>query len=239
MATQQECKNLTFEEREKNFKEYVQNRNTSSSEHSTSKEMQQLWDIYAQDFDAFVKNIKGISHIFGPQELTKHLKEMKCPLDAKIADVGAGTGMCGKTMKELGYTNMTAFDISPGMLEEAKKKDVYSDFILCDFNEDSMEKYHEKFDHAMSIGCFISGNLICGSLEKIAKIVKPGGFVCISFREKNLESEELGYKQKLDEMEKNGIWKEISRLFDDYIHAAHPSEGTELVRAYYIVFKVC
>ena len=58
MATQQECKNLTFEERERNFNEYVQNRNTSS-EHSTSKEMQQFWDIYALDYDAFVKNIKG------------------------------------------------------------------------------------------------------------------------------------------------------------------------------------
>ena len=238
MATQQECEVLTIEEREQNFKKYIQNRNISS-ERATGKEIKEFWDLHSQDYDTFGKNIKKCSHIIGPQELTKHLKEMKCPLDAKIADIGAGTGMPGQIMKELGYTNMTAFDISPGMLEEAKKKDVYTDFILCDFNEDSMEKYHKQFDHAMSIGSFASGNLMCEALEKIAKMVKPGGLVCISFREKNLESEELGYKQKLEEMGKIGIWKEISRSLDGYNEAAHPSEGTKLVKAYYIVFKVC
>ena len=238
MATQQECKDLTYEEREQNYKKYVQNRNISS-ERATGKEIKEFWDLHAQDYEFFSKNTKESFHIIGPRELTKHLKEMKCPLDAKIADIGAGTGSSGQRMKELGYTNMTAFDISPGMLEEAKKKDVYTDFILCDFNEDSMEKYHKQFDYAMSFGCFVSGNLMCEALEKVAKIVKPGGLVCISFREKNLESEELGYKQKLEEMGKNGIWKEISRLLDDYNEAAHPSEGTKLVRGYYIVFKVC
>ena len=238
MATQEECKDLTFEEREQNFKKYVQLRNVSS-EPATGEEIKRFYDLHAQDYDRILKDIKFIAQIIGPQELDKQLKVMKCPPDAKIADVGAGTGMPGQTMKELGYTNMTAFDISPGMLEEAKKKDVYTDFILCDFNEDTMEKYHKQFDHAISIGSFLSGNLTCGALDKIARIVKSGGLVCISFRERNLESEELGYKQKLEEMEKNGIWKELSRVLDDYNENPHPSEGTKLVKAYYIVFKVC
>ena len=143
MATQQE-RDMALEEKEQSFKTYLQSRNISS-EPTTSEEIKGFYDLHAQDYDIFVKKVKKVSHIIGPQELDKQLKVMKCPPDAKIADVGAGTGMPGQTMKELGYTNMTAFDISPGMLEEAKKKDVYTDFILCDFG-------YKQFDHAISIG---------------------------------------------------------------------------------------
>ena len=46
---------------------------------------------------------------------------------------------------------------SSGMLEEAKKKDAYRDFSLCDLNKDNLEKYYKQFDHAISIGCFVLG----------------------------------------------------------------------------------
>ena len=36
---------------------------------------------------------------------------------------------------------------SSGMLEEAKKKDAYRDFSLCDLNKDNLEKYYKQFDH--------------------------------------------------------------------------------------------
>ena len=47
----------------------------------------------------------------------------------KIIDAGAGTGLIGVELKKLGYTNLCALDISAEMLREAKKKEVYTEFI--------------------------------------------------------------------------------------------------------------
>ena len=67
----------------------------------------------------------------------------------------------------------------------------------------------------------------------MASFVKPGGLACISFREKNLESEKLGYKQKPEEMQVNCVWEEISRILDDYLMFDESD-----VKGYYIIFKV-
>lgn len=40
----------------------------------------------------------------------------------KIIDAGAGTGLMGVEFKKLGYTNLSALDISSGMLNEARRK---------------------------------------------------------------------------------------------------------------------
>ena len=39
----------------------------------------------------------------------------------RVVDVGAGTGKGGQKLKEVGFTNIDAFDGSAGMLEKAKE----------------------------------------------------------------------------------------------------------------------
>ena len=149
-------------------------------------------------------------------------------------------GGVGQLLKENGYTNLTAFAISAHMLEEAKMKNIYKDLIECDFNKNKMEEYFQQFDYAISIACFGFGLIKPHGLDKMASLVKPGGLVCISFREATLESEELGFKQKLEEMATRGIWKEVSRVLDKYINnlPLQEEDGLVVVRAYYIIFKV-
>ncbi|KAI6654041.1 hypothetical protein LOD99_2888 [Oopsacas minuta] len=229
---------LTFEERETEFIEYIRSRDENSAERKDGREVQEFYDHNAQDYEKFLQNVGSVSYIYGAREFAKRLKGKRLPTDVKIADFGAGTGRVGQELKEQhGYTNIVAMDISPGMLDEAKKKDAYNDFIVSDLNEDNMEKYYKQFDHAISIACFVLGNLLPDTLDKIARIVKSGGLVCISFRKQTIESEEIGYKQKLEEMETKGVWKEISRALDYYQQFVPTREGTKTVRAYYIVFQ--
>ena len=56
----------------------------------------------------------------------------------KIIDAGAGTGLIGVELKKLGYTNLCALDISAEMLREAKKKEVYTEFICTSLNGQSI-----------------------------------------------------------------------------------------------------
>ena len=50
--------------------------------------------------------------------------------EMKIVDAAAGTGLIGVELNKLGYTNLCALDISPEMLDEAKKKNVYTKFLF-------------------------------------------------------------------------------------------------------------
>ena len=50
--------------------------------------------------------------------------------DARILDAGVGTGLVGALLAERGYQNLVAMDLSNGMLDEARKKNVYEDFRL-------------------------------------------------------------------------------------------------------------
>ena len=236
MASKEESK-FTDQDKETELYKYIMTRHDHDSKQVEGSDVQEFYNRNAACYDDILEKGNCAFHIVGARELVKHLKEISCAADAKIGDVGAGTGLVGQLLKEdYGYTNIVAMDISPGMLEEAKKKGAYNDFILCDLNEENLEKYYKQFDHAISIGCFVLGNLKPIALDKIASFVKTDGLVCISFREKNLSSDHLGYKQKLEEMEEKGVWKEISRVADTYLPMG---KAEELARGCYIVFKVC
>ena len=62
--------------------------------------------------------------------LTENFPE-KAKDDLKIIDVGAGTGLIGIEFQKLGNSNLHALDISPEMLKEAKKRNIYKRFFLC------------------------------------------------------------------------------------------------------------
>ena len=207
---------------------------------TNSKEAKGFYDCNATNYDDFNQMAGAVLHVVGAREFVKQFNDVTPLEDVRIADIGAGTGRVGQLLKENGYNNLTAFDISSGMLEEAKKKNIYKDHIECDLNEEKMDEYLKKFDHAIGIGCFGFGLIKPHGLDKMASLVKSGGIVCISFREATLASEELGFKQKMEEMEKRRIWKETSCVLDEYINNLPSQEGDALVtvNAYCMIFKV-
>jgi len=44
-----------------------------------------------------------------------------------ILDAGASTGMVGEVLTKLGYANLVAMDLSQGILEVARQKNVYQE----------------------------------------------------------------------------------------------------------------
>nr|XP_058941830.1 uncharacterized protein LOC131770144 [Pocillopora verrucosa] len=88
----------------------------------------------------------------------KEVKQDKPKDQIKIIDVGAGTGLIGVELKKLGYTNLCALDISAEMLKEAKKKEVYTEFICTSLNGQPIPQIESgQFDALICGGALIAG----------------------------------------------------------------------------------
>ena len=80
--------------------------------------------------------------------------------DVKIIDAAAGTGLVGVELNKLGYTNLCALDISPEMLDEAKKKNVYTKFICSSLSDrPNPEIAPEEFDASICGGSMLVGHI--------------------------------------------------------------------------------
>ena len=93
----------------------------------------------------------------------------------KIIDAGAGTGLIGVELKKLGYTNLCALDISAEMLKEAKKKEVYTEFICTSLNGQSIPQIKsEQFDALTCGGALITGRIGSSAFVEMIRMVKTG-----------------------------------------------------------------
>ena len=95
--------------------------------------------------------------------------------DLRIMDAGAGTGFIGEYLKQQGYTNVDALDISQEMLDIAKEKNVYKKLICTPLSEKKISEVPTGEYHVLlSAGTIVYGQVEAGALEEIVRMVKPG-----------------------------------------------------------------
>ena len=124
--------------------------------------------------------------------------------DARILDAGAGTGLVGALMAERGYQDLVAMDLSSGMLDEARKKNVYKEFHQMVMGE-TLGFDTDAFDAVMSVGVLTVGHAPASSLDELVRVTKPGGHIIYTLRPDLFE--EGGFKEKHAELEAAGMWK--------------------------------
>lgn len=95
--------------------------------------------------------------------------------DLRILDAGAGTGIVGKVLQDLGYTNIDALDISQKMLDEAKKLNVYKKFFCAPLSAEPIPDIAtDQYDALICVGTLTVGHVKPVALDEIVRIVKPG-----------------------------------------------------------------
>ena len=81
------------------------------------------------------------------------------PETCRILDLGCGTGMIGSRLSDLGFKNVTGFDISAGMLAMAERKDAYKKLVKFDLHQ------IDYFPHEMknSFDFVVCSGLMCNN----------------------------------------------------------------------------
>jgi len=118
----------------------------------------------------------------------------------------------GFFLAKQGYENLTAMDLSKGMLEEARKKNVYRDFHQMVMGE-RLDYPDQCFDAVISVGVMTVGHAPASSLDELARVTRPGGHVVFSLRPDVYKND--GFKEQQGELEGAGRWRlaEVSEEF--------------------------
>ncbi len=191
------------------------------------------YDQYAEEFDEHVKNeLCGTGENI-PVVMTAKLFAETVPYQEsmKILDVGAGTGEQGVQLVQLGYKNteLTAFDPSVGMLNVAKKRNIYSEFIQGSLPNSGLAS--NSFDAIICVGTFTPGHAPAESLRELVRITKNGGYIVYSIRKHFYDDQESGFQALEKELTQASQWQMIAQREDEYL-------PTQNIKGYYFSFQV-
>jgi predicted TPR repeat methyltransferase len=143
-------------------------------------------------------------------ELNRHVQGQGFSKEIRIADIGAGTGLVGQELLNMGYSKVLALDYSPEMLAIAKAKGCYQELHCVDLT-DSLDTLHENanlaagcFDAAVSVGTFTPNHVGIEVLDTVIALVKAGGLLCLSLREDFVLDSTNGFLARLKVLEDCG-----------------------------------
>lgn len=119
-----------------------------------------------------------------------------------VLDVGAGTGLCGAVLADLGVGPIDATDISAEMLDQAMRKDTYRDAIEADLTQGIPVPRHS-YSGIVSSGTFTHGHLGPEVLPALLRVARPGAQFAVSINAKHYA--ELGFADAFRQLEQGQI----------------------------------
>lgn len=181
----------------------------------TPEDNKKLYAKWAATYETdFVAN-QGYQH----PKVISELFHNQLPEISNVIDIGTGTGLVGKYLKEL-RPNITidGIDISPEMLAEAAKKNVYRNLYEKDLTK-PVSGTEAPYDALITIGTFTHGHLGIEVLDNLFPLVSKGGYFVIAvnekyFHEHNFLDNLLSRKVSMIHMDKVHVYSESSEHHD-------------------------
>ena len=190
-----------------------------------NRELAERYDQWSMDYEKdLATDFEYLAPQMSAEVLAKHV-----PRDARILDAGAGTGLVGVCLAELGYGRMVAMDLSQGMLDEAQKKQVYEDFHQMVMGE-TLDYDTDSFDAVITVGVLTVGHAPASSLDELVRVTKPNGYIVFSLRPDVYENN--GFRERQDELEAQGKWQLVERTEEFQPMPKGEPEVTHRVWAY-------
>lgn len=132
--------------------------------------VRRMFDIGSSDFDQSLANLK-----YRAPDLAKAIidETYEKTGDLAVLDAGCGTGLCAPFLQP--YVNrLIGIDLSSGMLEKAKKYDIYDELVEVELVSYLMDT-DEKFDMVISTDTLVYFGDISKALKGVARVLKPRG----------------------------------------------------------------
>ncbi|MCH8350505.1 MAG: class I SAM-dependent methyltransferase [Chloroflexi bacterium] len=163
-------------------------------------ELAERYDQWAKDYESdLAQDFVWLAPQKAAEAFARYVAE-----DAQVLDAGAGTGLVGQILATMGYTKLVAMDFSAGMLDEARKKNVYQEFRQMTMGE-TLGFANGAFDAVVSVGVLTVRHAPASSLDELVRITRAGGHIVFSLRpDVYLDS---GFKEKQEALATAGKWR--------------------------------
>ena len=93
----------------------------------------------------------------------------------KIIDVEACTELIGLELHQMGYTNLRALDSSQKMLNEARKKGIYTQFFCLPMDDQRILEINTgDYDALFCVNGFGNNHILPSALAEMCQIVVKG-----------------------------------------------------------------
>lgn len=126
------------------------------------------------------------------------------PTGGKILDAGCGTGLAAQNLNILGYRELVGIDLSNNMLKKARETGVFSEVRRMVMGE-QLDFTSNSFTGAIVTGVFTEGHAPPSSLDELIRVVVQGGYIVFNVRDDIYEHH--GFREKMDRLEVDGLWK--------------------------------
>ncbi|RWS04744.1 malonyl-[acyl-carrier protein] O-methyltransferase-like protein [Dinothrombium tinctorium] len=179
------------------------------------EETMKIYSEWARNYNEHAEHGQFINM---PKLLAREFGKLNLPKNVRILDVGAGTGLLGTFLHEIGYENIDALDGSQEMLDRAKSLNgVYRNFINALVKVGQRLPIEDKtYDVALMSAVVCPSHISVEAYGEIVRIVKSGGVigwikrVNEAFSKNSNEYRNGAYENLLKKYEINGLWTPIN-----------------------------
>lgn len=137
--------------------------------------------FYAQWAVDYDQQMAGLQYS-SPRLLGDLLMQYLPNKQAKILDVGCGTGLTVAALFNAGYVDLHGIDLSPEMIQVADSRGFYQSLARVDVKQ-PLDCPDAQFDAVVSSGTFTLGHLDAGPLLELVRILKSGGILACTIHQ--------------------------------------------------------
>ncbi len=170
---------------------------------TNAESSQEIVEIYANWAEDYERRILSYGYST-PAVAAGFFGRYVDPREGTVLDAGAGSGIMGPILAPLGYKDLVGIDISPDMLELARKKGVYKELRQMELGR-QLDFPTDAFSAVVSTGVFAAGHAPPESFEELIRTTKSGGHMIFSVRTDVYE--DGGFKDKQEALEREGKWQ--------------------------------
>lgn len=125
------------------------------------------YDRWAGDYESdLVDDLGYVGHLRSAEIFSKIVTDK----NARVLDMGCGTGLAGETLARLGYASIDGADFSAKMLEIAARRGVYRKLHRHDITRPL--KTARRYDALISVGLFSYGTPYIADLHNAVNCVR-------------------------------------------------------------------
>ncbi|KAF7187671.1 Methyltransferase-like protein 27 [Pseudocercospora fuligena] len=176
--------------------------------------------LYEEWAEKFNDDVLGEAQGYvAPQLVAQAVLAANGRLDGEILDCGCGTGLAGLALFQAGAKTIDGNDISPKMLEIARKTTVYRELVPVDLSKPITEKDDASYDVVTCVGTLTHGHVGPDpALKEFIRVTKKGGIVVATILDDIWKSH--GYEAEVERLKEARKVDVVSTESQDYRKAA-------------------